>query len=209
MSTVYIVRHGNTFDAGDTVTRVGARTDLGLSMSGLAQAQALAAHFADDVAGGFSEAYCSPLLRTRQTAEVILATQSSQPPLEMLEFLREVDYGPDENQPEAAVIARIGSDALQLWETRAIPPQGWQIDTKIIIEAWGELFQAIAERQPDRPVLVVTSNGIARFALTHAVPGPGANHDIKLKTGAFGRFRIGADGTVTVQAWNVRPANSG
>ncbi|MBR9836035.1 MAG: histidine phosphatase family protein, partial [Alphaproteobacteria bacterium] len=25
---VYIVRHGNTFDKGDTVTRVGARTDL-------------------------------------------------------------------------------------------------------------------------------------------------------------------------------------
>jgi len=43
---LFIVRHGNTFDPGDTVTRVGARTDLPLSSSGRAQADALARHFA-------------------------------------------------------------------------------------------------------------------------------------------------------------------
>ena len=42
---IYIVRHGNTFDKGDVVTRVGARTDLGLSSSGQTQAEALAIHF--------------------------------------------------------------------------------------------------------------------------------------------------------------------
>ncbi|HAO37083.1 MAG TPA: histidine phosphatase family protein, partial [Hyphomonas sp.] len=38
MARLIIVRHGNTFDKGDTVTRVGGRTDLPLSASGLAQA---------------------------------------------------------------------------------------------------------------------------------------------------------------------------
>ena len=42
---VYIVRHGNTFDKGDVVTRVGARTDLPLSSSGQTQAEQLAAYF--------------------------------------------------------------------------------------------------------------------------------------------------------------------
>ncbi|MFZ4686424.1 MAG: histidine phosphatase family protein [Hyphomonadaceae bacterium] len=35
---IFIVRHGNTFDKGDVVTRVGGRTDLPLSTSGSAQA---------------------------------------------------------------------------------------------------------------------------------------------------------------------------
>ncbi|MEL6754250.1 MAG: histidine phosphatase family protein, partial [Pseudomonadota bacterium] len=46
MQTLYIVRHGNTFDTGDTVLRVGGRTDLPLSTSGEMQATALGIHFA-------------------------------------------------------------------------------------------------------------------------------------------------------------------
>ena len=46
MARLFVVRHGNTFDTGDVVTRVGGRTDLPLSKSGKAQAEKLAAHFA-------------------------------------------------------------------------------------------------------------------------------------------------------------------
>ena len=35
MARVIICRHGNTFDKGDLVRRVGARTDLALSKSGI------------------------------------------------------------------------------------------------------------------------------------------------------------------------------
>ena len=42
---IYIVRHGNTFDPGDTLLRVGARTDLALSVSGCEQADRLGRHF--------------------------------------------------------------------------------------------------------------------------------------------------------------------
>ncbi|MEO1406790.1 MAG: histidine phosphatase family protein, partial [Pseudomonadota bacterium] len=72
MTDIYIVRHGNTFDKGDIVTRVGARTDLPLSSSGEAQADRLATHFRDIAPNGFTAAYCSELQRTRQTAETIL-----------------------------------------------------------------------------------------------------------------------------------------
>ena len=133
---IYIVRHGNTFDKGDVVTRVGARTDLALSSSGQTQAEALAIHFMAKVPEGFSAAYCSPLQRTKQTAETIMAVRENRPSIEIAEFLREIDYGPDENQPEEAVIARIGAPALAAWDEHAIPPAGWEIDPASIKQDW-------------------------------------------------------------------------
>lgn len=204
MTDVYIVRHGNTFDPGDTVTRVGARTDLPLSSSGLGQADALADYFAITIPTGFSRATCSPLLRTRQTAETILNASSNAPELETLEFLREVDYGPDENQPEDKVIARIGEKALMKWEEAAIPPVGWEIDPDQVRAAWRELFDAISCANLDRPVLIVTSNGIARFALAHPETPLGDGESIKLRTAAFGCFEIKPDGSVHILQWNQR-----
>lgn len=204
MTDVYIVRHGNTFDKGDIVTRVGARTDLSLSSSGQLQAEQLASHFAGILPDGFARAYCSPLLRTRQTAEAILAAWSGTQAAETLEFLREVDYGPDENQPEAKVIARIGADALQAWDEAAIPPPGWDLEPDKIRAAWRNLFEQLATADGSRPVLIVTSNGIARFALDAVTEFEVEPGSIKLKTGAYGRLRL-AGGDVTLSAWNVRP----
>lgn len=204
MTDIYIVRHGNTFDKGDVVTRVGARTDLPLSDSGREQAIALATHFVERVPEGFDLAYCSPLLRTLRTAQTILNPAASPPPIETLEFLREVDYGPDENQPEEKVIARIGEAAILAWETKAVPPPGWQVDPERIKSAWIDLIHELVEQKPERPVLVVTSNGIARFvleAITHFAAEPTS---IKLKTGAYGLIRAEAD-RVTLINWNLRP----
>ena len=102
---LYIVRHGNTFDRGDVVTRVGGRTDLPLSVSGRAQADALARHFAGI---SFATARSGPLKRTRETARAILAAQSAALELTTDLFLREIDYGPDENRPEADVLEHGG-----------------------------------------------------------------------------------------------------
>ena len=88
-ATLYIVRHGNTFDKGDTVTRVGGRTDLPLSVSGLKQAAALADHF-EKHGLSFATASTSPLKRTRVTAETILASQSAAPDLKTRLFLRDL-----------------------------------------------------------------------------------------------------------------------
>ena len=109
MSTrIVICRHGNTFDKGDNVTRVGGRTDLPLSQSGQAQAEKLKQYFnATDSPYRFTRAFCSELRRTRETAQEIL---SAKHPAQLLEkpFLKEIDYVIDENRPEADVIARIG-----------------------------------------------------------------------------------------------------
>ncbi len=204
MTDVFIVRHGNTFDKGDIITRVGARTDLPLSISGKAQAEGLAQHFVDTVHCGFQKTYCSPLARTRQTAEKILSVFKEAPEIETLEFLREVDYGPDENQPEDAVITRLGEDALRAWDEEAIPPSGWDIDPERLKHEWRALFSDIASNDVEGPILIVTSNGIARFALDAMTEFAMKPDSIKLKTGAYGQVKI-TNQTIKLLSWNVRP----
>ncbi|WP_084398689.1 histidine phosphatase family protein [Henriciella aquimarina] len=202
--TLYIVRHGNTFDSGDTVTRVGARTDLPLSRSGTAQAEALARHFAEEGLA-FTDAITGPLRRTRETTEIIMEGQARPPLIEIADFLREIDYGPDENKPEEDVIARIGEDALKAWEERGVPPPGWIVDPDMLMRAWQDLFTYLARRGNQDPALVVTSNGIARFALLAGGAPFEEAHDLKLKTGAYGVLEVLPGRTPHIAAWNVRP----
>lgn len=194
-STLYIVRHGNTFDKGDVVTRVGGRTDLPLSVSGQAQAQSLARNFAIIP---FATARSGPLKRTRETANAILSAQPNAPDLTTDLFLREIDYGPDENRPEDEVIARIGKPALEAWESHSNVPPGWRVDPQAVIGNWQELFSELAEEAGNH--LIVTSNGIARFALAAA---NAHRPDAKLPTGGYGIIEVAPD--IAVIAWNLRP----
>lgn len=204
MTDIYIVRHGNTFDKGDIVTRVGARTDLPLSQSGQVQADNLAAHFRNVAPDGFDVVFCSALQRTRQTAEPILRACGSRRGLQVLDFLREVDYGPDENQPENQVIARIGEAALKAWDEDALPPPGWDVVPDDIIAEWASLLNTLSGPPSYPPTLIVTSNGIARFVLDVVLKFQCEPNSIKLKTGAYGHIRTGPEGA-TLVAWNVRP----
>jgi len=164
MTRIVICRHGNTFDKGDVVTRVGARTDLYLSISGKNQAETLARHFSlKDSSYNFEKAFCSPLIRTHQTGDAILQSAHSTNHLKMLHFLTEIDYGVDENKAEEDVIARVGREAIDLWDEKTIPPKGWKVDPASLIQSWKDFFAK--HKQFEGDILVVTSNGIARFAL--------------------------------------------
>lgn len=199
MARLFVVRHGNTFDKGDTVTRVGARTDLPLSVSGQEQAQKLAAHFAGT---RFDAALCSVLTRTRQTARAILSERTDSPALLVAPFLTEIDYGPDENQPEDIVAARLGP-ALEAWDRDGTPPPGWLVDPEAIRAGWRSLLARAASLPETANALVVTSNGIARFLpdVVDKVPG---EIDRKLKTGAWGELLVTGSGSELL-SWNQRP----
>lgn len=199
MARLYIIRHGNTFDPGDTVTRVGARTDLPLSVSGREQARKLAEHFAGI---RFSAALCSILTRTRQTARSILSQRTDSPALLIAPFLTEIDYGPDENQPEEVVAARLGP-ALEAWDRDGTPPPGWLVDVETIKEGWRALLSRAALLPADASALVVTSNGIARFLPDVVDKLPDAL-DRKLKTGAWGELSVTSSGNELL-SWNQRP----
>lgn len=187
MRRVIIVRHGNTFDPGDIIRRVGRGTDLPLSRSGQVQADALGAFFADM---SFNRVMSSPLKRTAQTATAI-ATK-----IVFDDRLLEIDYGPDEGKAEVDVVARLGKDVIALWDRAAVPPCDWRVDPDQIKADWTDMLA-----ESVGTTLIVTSNGIARFALDVA-QHDGAER--KLKTGAYGVIEEHTDGW-RVTDWNVRP----
>lgn len=205
MTTLIIARHGNTFGPEDTPTRVGARTDLPLVEKGHEQAKAIGQYIKEnrlipDVV------YSSTLQRTIETAEIAVKESGVTNPVFQLDIFNEIDYGPDENKVEADVIARIGEDAIKAWDSDAIVPDGWKIDPQTVIENWIGFADQISAHHDNETVLVVTSNGIARFAphITGDFEAFRANHNIKLSTGALGILKH--DGLQwSVEEWNVRP----
>lgn len=204
--TLYIARHGNTFEAGETPRRIGSRTDLPLVASGREQGRVLGQWFAtNDIR--FNGAFTSPLRRTRETAALVLGAQTAPPLLDIGDWLAEIDHGPDENQLEAAVVERIGTEALGAWERNGTPPLDWVVDAQQRRAAWRRLFDT-ASGGADRTLLLVTSNGAARFALL-ADPALHAQArslpSLKLRTGAFGRIVIDTSG-VHLAEWDRRPA---
>jgi 2,3-bisphosphoglycerate-dependent phosphoglycerate mutase len=205
MTTLIIARHGNTFDPGDTVTYVGARTDLPLAESGIRQAQNLGKYLKKnnmipDVV------YTSNLKRTIETARIAIKETGVSNPTFALDIFNEIDYGPDENKTREEIVARIGEQALTDWDERSVVPPGWIADPGRILQNWQGFAGQIRAHDDNETVLVVTSNGIARFAphITGDYERFLKSHSLKLATGALGILKYG-DGGWTVQGWNVRP----
>ncbi|MDX2346108.1 MAG: histidine phosphatase family protein [Legionella sp.] len=201
MTHLIIARHGNTFGPGDTPTRVGARTDIPLLQSGIEQAKSIHTYFKKNHIKP-DIIYSSELKRTQQTAEHACPNM----PITPLACFNEIDYGPDENQTEADVIARIGQSAIDAWNQHAIVPPGWQVNPRAIIQNWLNFGAMLQKKHANQTIFVVTSNGIARFApyLTNNFDAFCENHAIKLKTGALSAFSY-INTAWQVNYWNLRP----
>ena len=203
MTRLFIARHGNTFDPGDVVLRVGARTDVPLSSSGVEQSATLGRHLRAErviCAAGF----CSRLLRTRQTLQIVLEELGQQPTIIVEEGLDEIDYGPDEGKTETDVVDRVGQFALDRWEKEHVVPDGWRVDVAGITRFWTLFLDRVAIRYPDRDVLVATSNGIARFAPV-ALGLTSKNRGFKLSTGRYGALAHCDSSGWSLESWNVQP----
>ncbi len=204
MTTLIIARHGNTFEKDETPRRVGAKTDLPLVESGRAQAHSIGRWLKSN--GIYPEAiYSSQLQRTKETAEIALKEAGYKEPVYPLAIFNEIDYGPDENQPEDAVIARVGEQALKDWDKNAVVPPGWNFDPAQCIEDWKNFANHIIDDEQSC-IMVVTSNGIARFAphITGDFDSFAQNHGIKISTGAVCVLQY-ENGRWTVKDWNVKP----
>lgn len=201
-----IARHGNTFNAGDVVTRVGGRTDLPLTESGLEQGRKIGLWLKTN--NLLPDAvFTSTLRRTQQTAREALITADIDRTITTLPQFDEIDYGIDENRPEAEVIARLGEQALRDWDERAVVPDGWHVNVKRLIDDWLAFGDMLRTQYSGKVVLVVTSNGIARFAphMTGDFAAAAARHKIKLKTGSLALMSCDGDSAWQVNAWGVTP----
>ncbi|MEM7701082.1 MAG: histidine phosphatase family protein [Pseudomonadota bacterium] len=202
---IVIVRHGNTFESGEPPRRIGARTDLPLTGKGVEQADALGEYFANH-ATTFNRILTSPLTRAEQTTDRIMAKQEKGVSIQHSEFLREIDYGPDENQLEGDVLTRIGAEALEAWEQRAVAPDGWIVGAEERLTAWRELLSEPGSR--DQNTLLVTSNGAARFALLADADlrvQAESLSSLKLPTGGLGILDWSGPDGWRISAWGVRP----
>lgn len=206
ITKLLIARHGNTFAPGDIVRRVGT-TDLPLVESGLQQGRNLGVYLKDhdlipDVV------FTSELRRAVQTAEEAIGAMQQSIPIKTLSIFNEIDYGIDENQPEENVISRIGAEALKAWELSAVVPSGWLVNPEEIIQNWKLFATNLLKEFSGKTILVVTSNGIARFApyLTGDFEAFRAQHSIKISTGSVCVFTAQEQGLVwQCQQWNIKP----
>jgi probable phosphoglycerate mutase len=205
MTRLVVARHGNTFGVGDIVRRVGARTDLPLAASGVEQARKLGRYLADNNLLP-DRVYTSELQRARQTANYALAASGVAATIMPRAAFNEIDYGPDENQTDDHVIARIGRTGLRAWEEHGIVPPGWVVDPLKLQAMWRDFGADMARDLPDATILVVTSNGIARFApyLTGNYPAFIAKYKPKMATGALSILDYKKNGW-GVTGWNIRP----
>ncbi|MEM6780510.1 MAG: histidine phosphatase family protein [Pseudomonadota bacterium] len=205
MTKLIIARHGNTFGPNDTATRVGARTDLPLVESGEEQARKIGT-WLQETRNIPDVVYASELQRTQQTARIAIKQSGVPNPVYTLDIFNEIDYGPDENKPEADVIARIGEQAIQDWDEHTKVPDGWKVDPDQIIQNWKDFADQIRAHDDNETVLVVTSNGIARFAphILDDFEAFAKNHKIKLSTGALAVLEF--DGSQWIcNDWNFKP----
>ena len=120
----------------------------------------------------------------------------------------EIDYGPDEGKTEDEVIARIGQEALDAWNANAIVPNGWNVSVDGIIQAWKDFAHEVEQNYRDKTVLVVSSNGIIRFApyLTGNFEEFCNQFNIKVGTGSVCILeKEDGDKFWTVKEWGTKP----
>ena len=208
MNRLLIARHGNTFKPGEVPVRVGLRTDIPLAESGCAQAVMLGKFLRKNYPN-LSAVYSSKLKRGYQTA--CLAVKTAKLALDVLPQSQfdEVDYDVDEGKTDEAIISRIGKESLLAWESENMVPAGWRIDCRKIVQNWRDFARKICKMYPGQTVLVVTSNGIARYAphLTGNFKAFRAQYSLKISTGAISSL-VKENQDWIVEYWNIKPDDS-
>ncbi|MCA0989312.1 histidine phosphatase family protein [Guptibacillus algicola] len=171
MTRIYLVRHGESEwnAAGDLYC---GRTDIGLSNLGRKQATD-AGNFLRNVR--FDAAYASPLIRARDTAELMLGDQDL--PVQCDERIFEGDFGEWEGRAKKDFIAEDPDSwhswMANPWETRA----GKTGETaKEMYERASSFFKEMAKNHPDDTLLVVAHNNTIRFFLAGVLGMPFSNY---------------------------------
>jgi 2,3-bisphosphoglycerate-dependent phosphoglycerate mutase len=159
MKRLIVLRHGYTFEENEEPRRVGGKTDLPLVTRGKEKIQQVALFLSQYL---INRIISSNLKRTIESANIVKQVINFPKEILIDDRFREIDYGPDENKVESEVVKRIGKQALLDWEQNNVLPKGWVADTNSIKQAWVDLASTIPDNQT---TLVVTSAGIARFAI--------------------------------------------
>lgn len=162
----YVVRHGES--EGNREGLLQGRADPHLSANGRLQAEAAGRRLAET---DFCAAYSSPLLRARETAELIVQFH---PGLELVGTpeLMELNVGILEGRRQLDVIQEMPDlfNALRFSHGNAAVPGGESLDD--IQKRISAFLDAAVERHAGGKVLVVTHGWASHRLLAHAYGNP-------------------------------------
>lgn len=153
---LFLARHGETGD--QFAGRYIGATDLPLSAVGRQQA----GHLANLLPAGIGRCLCSPMLRTRETAELALAGRDC--PLQIIDALREIDFGRWEGLSFAEIAAQ-DQELVQEWQQDVLAfqfPGG-----ELTLHFWQRVREVLTMivALPEDAVLVVCHGGVIRAML--------------------------------------------
>ncbi len=149
---VTFLRHGES--VGNAEARFQGHADYPLTEKGLAQARALAARWVE-LDKAFDQAFSSPLLRARQTAEIV--TQALHIPLEFDDDLKEINNGLIAGLTEEEALRIVGPAPAFMTPYTHYGRSGesrWELYLRA-----GRFIQHLLDRAPGR-YLVVAHGGI-------------------------------------------------
>jgi probable phosphoglycerate mutase len=203
---LFLIRHGNTFAPGEPVLRVGRHEDLPLVEKGLEQAHANAAALRRM---GASPAcvYASSLQRARVCGEIILEGLGLNGEPSVDDRMMEIDYGAWGGLTDAEITSRFGPEQLAAWNDNGVwPPEGVWGESEAEVRGRVRSFinDLIGRHAPDADIVIVSSNGVLRFALD-LVPGCALDEAArKMKTGNMGLV-VWDGNAFAVEFWNRKP----
>lgn len=148
ITRVYLVRHGATpYSAED---RFAGAIDPQLSEEGVFQVERLAARLADD---SISAIYCSPMVRTMQTATILAEPHKLEPIPK--HGLQEINHGHWEGMRRADVEAQFPEEYLA-WEEDpyTFAPGGGEAGVNVIARALPVLRGIVLEHRGQNVVIV-------------------------------------------------------
>lgn len=200
MTRLILIRHGNTFEEGQTPLQVGAQTDLPLTAAGRMQAESAARYFLKEKIEP-AAIFAGKLKRQTESAAILGLLLGA--PIEYgTEALTEIDYGPWEGLSSQEIAAKWPS-AYEAWTKEGIWAEGifgGDLQTfQLRLKNW---LAEIESRFPGKTIAAVTSNGTLRFlsSLQNEVNLP----DPKVKTGHFCEAYL-KQGIFSILRWNVKP----
>lgn len=156
---LFLVRHGATQLSAED--RFAGAINPELSQEGIFQAQRLAERLADDA---ITAAYCSPLIRTVQTA-TILSQPHRLTPIQQ-DGLREIHHGHWEGMLRADVEAQF-SEEYAAWEEDpfTFAPQGGEAGVNVIARALPVIRQVVLDHRGQN-VLIVSHKATLRLIIS-------------------------------------------
>jgi len=189
MSSLILVRHGET--DWNAERRYQGHSNLPLNETGRAQATAAA-----DVLHGetFDAAYTSDLVRTTQTARIILERHPA-PPLQLAPNLREMHFGLWEGLTHHEIAAQY-PDQLAAWYAGAEPPEGESLPA-VAARVAAFLADLRGLYTESARILVVGHGGSLRILLCLALGLPAEKHwQFKIEAASITRLDVYENGAI-------------